>query len=162
MLIHQEKKAAFILHPRTASHSIATAFRDIGFIDTGGYHEIDSEWVKIAETVACTVRNPLDVIVSWYFVQHHGRSMKLFLKDWPNQWALNGMFYGLRYCDFVVHYENLDSELNEWLERLGLGPVKLEHENVTKIKLPWERVMSGQSVEVRVCDLAPRTGRFHL
>lgn len=162
MLIHQETKTAFILHPRCASHSIAEALCDIGFTYSGTHHEIDSEWVKIAKSVACVVRNPYDVLVSWYYFQGGNRTFKEYLKDWPNQWALNGMFYGLRYCDFVVHYENLSSELNEWLYKIRLPGIILPRENVTKLKLPWERVMTGYSAEIKICDLDKREGRFHL
>jgi hypothetical protein len=161
LLIHEEKKAGFILHPRTASHSTAIALRDIGFVDTGNYHQIDEQWAKHAETVACTVRNPLDVLTSWYFYQSNGRSVSQFLKDWPNQWAQNGMFYGLRYCDYVIEYENLDSELNIWLSQIGLGPVTLGFNN-TQQRLPWWVALQGFEAKIKICDRKEHSERFHL
>jgi len=162
MLIHNEAKAAFILHPRTASHAIAEVLQGIGFTYSGTHHIIDSGWVKIAKSVACVVRNPFDVLVSWYYYQGNGKTFNEYLKDWPNQWALNGMFYGLKFCDFVIHYENLDSELNEWLQMVGLRPVTLPKVNITKSRQPWERMFMDHEMSIKICDLTPRIGRFHL
>lgn len=162
MLIHQEKRVAFILHPRCASHSIAEALQGIGFVYSGTHHQIDQDWVNIAKSVACVVRNPCDVLVSWYHYQGGDRTFKQYLEDWPNQWALNGMFYGLGHCDTVINYENLDSELNLWLSKIGLPSVTLPKVNVTKNRKPWELMFTGYEASIKICDPDPRIGRFHL
>jgi hypothetical protein len=77
MYIHDEKKLAYLAHPKTASISTATALKEVGFRRFQGHHsKINCRNSPINEdnrhewTTFTTVRNHYDLVISWtaYYV----------------------------------------------------------------------------------------------
>lgn len=163
MLVHYDRRLAFICHPRTASHATSKALRRAGFEYTGNHHQIDEEFLKPwARSVACTVRNPIDVLVSWY---HYDKATEpigeWFEKRWRRKvWTQNGMFYGLRYCDTVLEFASVQDDLNAWLKRFGIGPQPIPQMNVTEKRGAWWGWLDTE-FNIKLCDMMPRPGRFH-
>jgi len=138
-------RGIFIAHPKIASRSIQRALMaEFDAKQIGGRHdviEIDIDEVKAAGgSVACAVRNPYDVFVSWYFhgvvsnavrTKRYGKISKF--EEWlpgllrcGNGYIEKGLFYGSYYCDTIVRYENLQEDLNAWLAKIGLHHVELQ------------------------------------
>lgn len=136
MYVTPDKKFCFIAHPRTASRATRQAL-GLPFFESTGHHEFDVELCKeIRETgtVACTIRNPFDVVVSWYFNEHFredGRHQRGEFKPWclksrlrNNQWLNCKIssqkwnddslyFYGLPVANHTLRFENLEEDLKE-------------------------------------------------
>jgi len=134
-------RGIFIAHPKIASRSIQRALQPVGWAQVQGRHDIDEaqiEQVKAAGgTIACCVRNPYDVFISWYYhgvVSNAVRTKRYGhitpFTDWlpgvlrhGNGYIEKGLFYGSKYCDTIIRYETLLPDLNAWLE-------SFEHETV--------------------------------
>jgi len=133
-----EKKIAFIAHPRTASSATGHALLEMGFIQRQSHHQFNPKWDLNGWFVACTVRNPLDVMASWY--HNRPREEKCF-----NEWLptfieaclyLQGerMFFGRPYCNHILRFENLQRDFDTWLEIVGLPPKEIPRRNVSEDK----------------------------
>lgn len=159
MLIHREKRLAFICHPRTASHATAQALAGIGFERVGGHHDVVEEHLRPwAVSVACAVRNPLDVLASWWWHSELGTERGLGFAEWLTTrlpFYEGGMFFGLPHADEVLEYERLESQLNDWLGRHGLPNAGLEKVNTTSPpREKWWRLAGSNEVAVRLYEPA--------
>jgi hypothetical protein len=138
------KPFCIICHPKTGSQSTIKALREqLGARTVHGQHYFDeSECRSIREEggiVVCTVRNPWDLTVSWYFYSEYDKryngkwpDKKPFL-DWLPNWLKNGNgwvergFYAVDHCNRIIRFEhNLEKQLNHCLEDCSLPPVKLD------------------------------------
>ncbi len=138
MYVHQEKKVAFIAHPRTASQATGSVLKIRGFKLIGGHHQFPEEWKPEGWTTFATVRNPFDLMVSWYYQEMYksGREVEF---DWwlrerlqkPNDYMRQGLFFGLDFCTDILHFENLQEEFNQLMKRVGLSPMKIPWKNVS-------------------------------
>jgi len=108
-----------------------------------GRHDISerdiAQVINEEGTIGCCVRNPYDVFISWYYhgvVSNAVRTKRYgcitpFEKWLPsvlragNGYIERGLFYGSKYCDTILRYENLATELNAWFESFGHPPVVL-------------------------------------
>ncbi len=139
MYIHTEKKLAFIAHPRTASNAIRDALVNrYGFESDMSHH---SHWTTFPKdwTVFATVRDPFDLMVSWYFLEISKTKQWKPFSDWlpermfhPNEYMRSGLFFGLEYCTDILHYENLQEEFDQLMRKVGLSPVHLRPVNVSE------------------------------
>lgn len=137
---------AMICHPRTGSQSMEKALR-IGFDARviNGMHGIDeSECERIIAaggSVACTVRNPWDLLVSWYYYSQGNGSVKVMFKEWlmqvlqdGNGWIERG-YYGVEHCNRIFYFEHdLERQLNNCLNDCRLPAVPLPRLGATKHK----------------------------
>ena len=142
MYIHEEAKAVYLAHPRTASRTTSRLLHSIGFERSrwgpdGGHHAKLSplpgsrkDW-----TVFTTVRNHWDAMVSYHFhlVVGAGRKVdKLTVRDverackanrWvvrPDRlWDLHGPD-----ADRILKFESIDKDLNAVLRDVGLPGVE--------------------------------------
>ncbi len=138
----------YIAHPKTASSATKDALcKNFGAEIQGQHHCVDEECCRsILESggiVMATIRNPYDLLVSWYFhyKQRRGTTandMKSF-ETWlpqqlsnPNQYIRKGLFYGLPWANRVLRFENLQTDLDAVLVEAGLAPVTLEQFNVSR------------------------------
>lgn len=138
-------RACFIAHPKIASRSIQQELQKLGWVQIQGRHDIserDINQIKAAGgTIACCVRNPYDLFISWYYhgvVSNAVRTKRYgcitpFERWLPgilnagNGYIEKGLFYGSKYCDTIIRHENLAAEFNAWLTSFGHEPVVLTH-----------------------------------
>jgi hypothetical protein len=150
MYVTPDEKLCFIAHPRTASRATAKAL-GLRTFESTGHHEFD--YLKCAQIAgsggitACTIRNPFDVVVSWYFNEHFredGRHKKGEFKPWAmksqlrhnswlnckissKQWNDNSLyFYGLPVVNHILRFENLEEDLRKlcWITGHTYVPTK--------------------------------------
>jgi hypothetical protein len=100
----------------------------------------------LGPVTVCTIRNPLDLAVTWYeMYMHKGAARKhpeplgVFLARFEaDPYIRKGrIFYHLP-TDVVIRQEHLAEDLKRFLEGLGLPMVKLRPTGATKGKRPWE------------------------
>lgn len=143
MWVH--KDVAFICHPRTASSAISYCLREnLGFRNLGHHHSV--ELVDGYRVIGCTVRNPLDTLVSWYFYDRHSPLqgdfeswVKNFLEN-PIHFVQDGLFYGRRLATHVLRFENLDFDFKRFLEMAGLDHYPIPKRNISERRegRPWQ------------------------
>jgi len=120
--------------------------RDLGGQLYGSHHDAEERWCRpildAGGIIMSTVRNPYDLLVSWYFHYKARRgtqandmeSFKVWLPQQlgsPNQYIRKGLFFGLPWTNRVLRYEHLQTDLNAVLVEVGLAPVTLEQVNVS-------------------------------
>jgi hypothetical protein len=134
MYLHHEKKIGFIAHPRTASTATSHALMEMGFEISQGHHEfkrtLDATWIFF-----CTVRNPLDVMVSWYYNKPREKPFDLWLPEFlEGCHFLQGprMFFGRHLCSHVLYYETLQEDFDEFCQDVGLPQKEIPKRNVSK------------------------------
>lgn len=136
---------AFIAHPKTGSQSCRLALkRDLRAQQVRGHHTVDEPTVdRLTESngiIACTVRNPFDVMVSWYFYSHRHADQLPDFSEWVthtieagNGWIEQGMFYGAKHCNAIIRFEDgVERQLNRFLTKCGLPNVSLDYVGSTK------------------------------
>jgi len=127
------RKLVFIAHPKMASRSVRDAIVRLKGRQCGSHHEIvNDELEKQRErgaSIGCVIRNPYDVMVSWYYhmEKRHGRKGVRPFSKWIREVIANGnghleygMYKGYHLCDTVMHFENLDEDWKAWTEKCGL------------------------------------------
>jgi hypothetical protein len=76
MYVHEDRKLVYLAHPRTASNATVAFLKTCGFVKAlhpavADHHAQLGPPVTLKNrhewTVATTVRNPLDTVVSWLF-----------------------------------------------------------------------------------------------
>ena len=148
------KRLVFIAHPRTASRSIRDTLKRIGAKEAAGHHPIAPKILEnekaLGASVGCVIRNPFDLLVSWYYQAEISRirgvrcaspkrpqdppspvvprTFNSWLKDSLEKkvWK-NGLFFGLEFCDHVMRFENLQEDFNLWMKKCGMRDRKLGH-----------------------------------
>jgi hypothetical protein len=153
----------FIGHPRTGSRAVKAALAAAGAM-IGDVHHVDHEILKIVRDegglVACTVRNPYDLVVSWYYYQEDNvkRSFELVPRRF-DEWVESALceqegtasrfmrdpFFGYELCDHAIRFEgNIQDQLNSILAQCGIPPVEVKHEFPT-FRRPYQEVYSPLS-----------------
>lgn len=144
-------KVLVLAHPRTASTVLRNAILEQGAMLINPHHVgIDHpEVVKHhrGEPVLTVIRNPYDMLVSWWFVRTFNRphrpTLTEFVKTFRDQkenFIRGGkILYHTPAADIVLRYESLDQDLNPALVGCGVEPVVLPHSNRTGGKdKPWQ------------------------
>jgi len=138
-----DKQFCYLAHPRTAS----VATRDVlvgkfGAEMVGSHHTGLTVPKPTGWTVVTTVRNPLDVMISWW--HKTSRNHKLSLYEFIRMWSRNThflpdgrLFWHSLYATHVLRYEaNLEAQLNQVLVGIGLVPVTLPAKDCTGLHGP--------------------------
>lgn len=135
------KPFCFIGHPKMASQSVRKALLNIGARSLNGHHGYDEGVTKrirdAGGVVCCVVRNPWDVMVSWWSF----KSMKANNTYWPNtpafaewlpeelknEWSMGkSLYYGLPHCNRIIRFEHsIHKQLNGCLLDCGLPQISL-------------------------------------
>jgi len=138
MYVHHEKKIGFIAHPRTASSATAHTLMKMGFEIVNSHHGmwdvLNDEWKFF-----CTVRNPFDVLVSWFYSQRREKPFDLWLPEFLSGCQfLQGprMFFGRPNCTHVLHFETLQDDFDGLCNDMGFQPTTIEHRNVSVNRKP--------------------------
>ena len=136
MYINHLDEIVYIAHPRTASSATSHVLLKNGFEIVTGHHHVDPELIPPEYRVMMTVRNPFDVLVSWYYNQK--REQKSFTEWLPV--FLNasvpllddGLFFGQKYATHVMRYETLQDDFDDVCHSLGLSKMTIPFRNVSK------------------------------
>jgi len=154
-----KRKLAFIAHPKTASSSTRNALRELGVKKFGTHHEVKEKWctpvLEAGGKVACTVRNPYDLMVSWYFhyMKRRGDETRESFKEWmpvqlsnPNHYIREGLFFGTKWCNVVMRFETLQQDFDALLSSVGMTPTTLEPFNVShnRESRPYQEMYDDQ------------------
>ena len=134
MYILPAKKIAFIAHPRTASTATRDALLALGFEQLGTHHEVKPNWCPKGWVIGTTIRNPLDVLVSWYFKTAKELPFAEWLPwflDHPNHYLAQGMFFGLLYATHVLRFEHLPKDFAAFLRANKLPDIEIPRRNVS-------------------------------
>ncbi len=157
MYIHKEKSIAFIAHPRTASVAMAETLLGLGFEKIGSHHQFKEFWCL--DTTFSVVRNPFDMIVSWYYFRARENEqtfeewLPIFL-DTPPYYISHGLFFGHTLCTDILWYENLQEEFDVLMEKVGLPQTDIVRTNVS------ERREGRDFMDVHTDATLERTGFF--
>ena len=157
MYVHEEKGVAFIAHPRTASISMATTLLGMGFTQVGSHHQFRESYCR--ETTFSVVRNPFDMLVSWYYLKRRDDHLsfegwlRVFLHN-PPHYISQGLFFGQHLCTDILWYENLQEEFDELMERVGLPQTEIMRSNVS------EKRAGRNFMDVHNDITLERVGRF--
>jgi len=145
MYVLEEFNLGYIAHPKTASSATSRIVRDtLGAKTIGTHHAVDDELCRrILETggrVMATIRNPFDLMVSWYFHYAHRRPDKVMepFKEWlpnqiakPNQYLIQGMFFGLQWANCILRFEYLQEDFDRLCDEVGLPRTIIEPFNIS-------------------------------
>jgi len=137
MYVDEEKKVAFIAHPRTASSATGHVLTQLGFTQWVNHHGFKPEWDLSGWTVFSTVRDPFDVMVSWYY--HKKRHQEETFQTWlpkfiavSNEYLDQGMFFGFAYCTHVMSYETLQEDFDYIMDVTGFPQTEIPFRNVSQ------------------------------
>lgn len=166
-----DDKFCMICHPKTGTKSCRDALKDNFSVGTyKGQHGIEEPICRrILDSggiVCSTVRNPFDVVVSWYFYHHvrrlpnkPGTTLRPFDKWLPEEFDRptfilsrkeEKMFYGTHLCNHIIRFEDgLADGFNQALARAGMGPVEVPHRGVVPRK-PYKEMYDARTIALVV------------
>jgi hypothetical protein len=141
--VSHKLRIIYMAVPRTASRAVRKFLveehraREVGKKGFGGHHGIDGKVIRqcydLGYKIICPVRNPWDVIVSWW---HHNprwfgeanaefaKFVEWFPKHGKNKYLFEGMLYHFwaQHSTRIIKYEHLRADL----ARIIRAPVNLE------------------------------------
>jgi hypothetical protein len=119
----------FLAQPRTATRSLAAAFKKVGFEKEKGHHGIGV--IPEGSVVISAIRNHWDVLVSWFTALHECKGTKMY--NWlterlaKNKSGVKAYFKPhklfwqfLPLSTHVLRYETLEEDVKRVFEELGL------------------------------------------
>ena len=121
-VVNSEEKWVFVCEPHTASRGTKAALLELPNSREVGHHHIDVFEIMKSEDIlgfdtVCTVRNPLDTVVSrWRLGKGHNQSFR----DWvlsPNAELKSKWFVHWEFSNIVCWFENLRVDLNYVFQR---------------------------------------------
>lgn len=126
----------FIAHPKTGSTSIKACLEEMGWAQIQTHHAFHPAWVEQHGLwhIGATVRNPWDVMVSWYFHKNYERNGPF--KEWlpkaieTNAYIQKGLFFGLDHTTHILRFEDLDHDWDLWLEAIDAPWMELPNLNI--------------------------------
>jgi hypothetical protein len=126
----------FIAHPKTGSTSAKAYFEKYDWAVIETHHAFRPAWVHQHGLwhIGAVVRNPWDVMVSWYF--HKGHSQREPFNVWlpkfieGSDYIRRGLFFGYEYATHILQFEDLDHDWDLWLEAMGLPHWPLPNLNI--------------------------------
>lgn len=179
-IVNQRQKWIYLMEPHTASRAVADALMAGGGCGQLGHHHIgvpeltDRRRTQLIQNIneydiICTVRNPLDVLVTQYKFTPHAKESDdanyIPFYTWVRRGieadseAVTNPMMGLwKDCTKFVYYEHLEDDLEHVFGKkvdLGLDPT-----HVTEGKLPWQDYYSGPVGEEILDVLMPLYSGF--
>jgi hypothetical protein len=140
MSVTYGRKLKFLDHPRTGGTSTQFALAKIG-CKTFKRHTMVG---GVAKITCSTVRNPYDLLVSWYVIikarrQYKGTFLE-FIKNYENYNFTRGgrLFYFTEASNEIMRFETLQVDLTKVLKKALLKNVVLKHENKTLGRRPYQ------------------------
>ena len=136
--MYQIETLGFIAHPNCASRSIRGALEKRGAIKYGHHHKYDLEVIERCENVFCIIRNPYDLMYSWYYRTQAGPDAPgvMNFTDWLIYSFYSGaprhfegpydkLYYATHLCNWVCKFENLQHDFDQVMKASGLKPIGL-------------------------------------
>lgn len=138
-------------------------------------HRIDEVMVAAADSVVATIRNPFDVLVSWYHYHSAGadsnRTIEEYL-DWVwgspqdnphrNSHLEKSALRHAEHADLLVRHElGLANEFNRVLKQLGLSEVDLPHVGAAERRKPYRDYFDDNLRNRVLAYYAEDFERFH-
>jgi len=112
------------------------------------------------ETVMSTMRNPYDLVATWWALDRYGFStLTAFITELEDQ-RFAELDYLVRQGSRVLRYEHLDDDLNAALADVGLEPVEIPRSNVTPDKRPWREYYDRESLDAVNARFDPLFDRY--
>lgn len=174
-LVNKRQKCIYLMEPHTASRAVAKALMDQGGWGQLGHHHIgipeltDRRRTQLIQKVheydiICTVRNPLDVLVTQYKFSPHSKTVDEAKYLSFFDWVLRGVeadsenittpMFGLwQGCNKFVYYEHLEEDLSKVFGKQI--DVDLNPDHVTKDKEKWEMYYAGPEGGMLIGLLSP-------
>lgn len=152
------EKLGFIAHPNTGSRSIREVLEYLGGEEKGGYHEVHQPTLLTHQWIACTIRNPWDLMASWYFRTMPG--MEIPFPEWlpmtfdglrHYEGPGNRLFYGFRDSNLVMRFEHLQEDFDHVMWVAGHQPINLGHLGRTKRPVGY-RGFYGEDKLIRMVE----------
>ena len=107
----------------------------MGFEIRDNHHAFNKEWDLEGWVVGCTIRNPFDVLVSWFYNKPREESFDLWLPRFLSEchyFDNHLMFYGQPYATHVLKFENLQNGFNSFCDGADLPRMIIPHRNVSE------------------------------
>lgn len=151
-------KVLFLAHPRTASTAMRNSLEAIGGEVINPHHvAFDHPDVRRryrGEPVLAVIRNPYDMLVSWWgvrtWVRERDTKLAGFIAgfdDTKGNFQRHGkLFYHLPAATIVLRYEDIDTTLKPALEDLGIEPFELPRLNETLGKKDWRSYYDDDAI----------------
>lgn len=159
-----------VLPPRTGTRSVVEAIEPLGAYKVGSKHRIPQEMPDV-DIVVSTIRNPYDVLVSWYHFpdkewgQHRKYNIGGGGRSWPefldyvfsgeHRWLEKSTLPGADNASDFIRYElGVGVELNRILRLAGRPPVDVPHvgRTVRPRYQAWYTLQQRQKVRERFAD----------
>jgi len=145
----------YLAHPRTASIATERALSKIFPTRSkktknhhAQLHEID--YRQGDEKIFTTIRDPLDMITSWWEAQtsRHHIGLTRFIQEYKHSMMeRNGhLFYFLEDAHEHLRFENLQIDFDRLMLKWGYSPRILEVTNVTKNKKPFMEYHTEETI----------------
>lgn len=138
MAIRIPGKLVFLHHPRTGGSATSATLKKLGGHQVGDGQHSYAEAAP-GELTFCTIRNPYDVLASWFVLQRQFATMGDFLLGFEhNEYMRRGrLFYFSNYSDVRLLYESLQDDFNVLMVALNLRPMRIHRINTTSGKKPF-------------------------
>ena len=148
MSVRIDNKLLFLRHPRTGSTAVSDALIERGGIKAGENHAYIH--AKESELVVSTIRNPYDVLATWFELQIVYDNMPKFLLNYAHSAFKHGdrLFYFADNSDVLLCYDTLQKDLDDLLTSLDIEPVVLKRVNVTPNKRPFIDYFNNISLDI--------------
>jgi hypothetical protein len=124
------------------------ALSRIGAVQAGETHAFVEARGK--ELTVSTVRNPLDLLVSWFVLNPSWKNFEKFLMEYKHSDMVKGgeLHYFAEKSDVLLDYEYLQTDLDALLSHLGLPPVRILTVNVTPEKQPFKTYYNATTLDI--------------
>jgi len=148
MSVRIPNKLLFLRHPRTGSTATVQALITLGARKAGGLHDFTP--AKGKEITVSTIRNPFDLLASWFALNEGWTDFEKFLVDYKHSAMLkDGRFhYFANVSDELFLYDQLSEDLNTLLTRLKLPKVRIYRLNTTSGKKPFEEYYTETAKQI--------------
>ena len=139
----------FLHHPRTGGTATTRALLGVGGKKVGERNH-DFFQATDAELTVCTLRDPYDVLASWFIMNPKYSKMSdfLFKYDHSEFRRNHRLFYFAEVSDIHLLYDDLEDCLNTLLNCLGLPNVRIPYLNATSNKAPYMEYYDEESISI--------------
>ncbi len=164
-VINRRDKWVFLCEPHTASRATSEALLKLDGAEQFGHHHQDLLQLTNANKtgtvplqslvgydIICTVRNPLDVLVTHWWISSNSRREEWTFEQWitfnlNNQIVYTPLHRQLwQHCNSFCYYEHLQDDLNHVFKQDV--PLGYDEQHKTKHKQHWRAYYSDESLEL--------------
>jgi hypothetical protein len=144
LCLNGAKPVCFILPPKCATRSIEKALVQLGGKAVSGRHGVNPSVLETYPVKVAAIRNPFDVLVSWYHYDAKGKKSGAVFGDYVRRQAEKSHYikdsilpHAGRADVFIRYEDNIELQLNIILSDNGYPQAKLEHIGQAKDRTPY-------------------------